>query len=227
MNDRTWRRGALRSALTAAALTLSCALAQPGWQEIYREPFAEGAHPLYVMAGVIDFGPRTNDPWTALLRRGALEVANRTDAGVIRYYFVEPQLVPMWNERVGVPVSATVIVGGSFDELPGAGLVYGVDAATHDFVAFVLTGGDGFGVFRLDDQGYRALMTSTSSAIDPAGPNTLSVVPRGEELTLLINDEQVHAFPAAAAPGVGVGIIAAGRGVYRFDDFSIAVPPGR
>jgi hypothetical protein len=194
-----------------ACIVLASAHAQVAWDDLYVEPFGPNAHPLYVFGGVITFGPQPGDPWTALLRDGRLEVSNAVDASVIRYYFLEPRHVGAWAARAGAPVRASVLVGGTFGEVPGAGLVYGVDPSTHHFVALVLTGGNGYGVYVLDEQGYRVVTSGTSGAIDPGGG-----------LGFYVGGERVFEGPLPG--GVGVGIVAAGTGRFAFDDFALQAP---
>lgn len=227
---RTALRSASRSSTApfAAAVTLlACvvlggALAQSAWADLFVEEFGPNAHPLYVFGGVITFGPRAGDPWTALLRDGRLEVSNAVDASVIRYYFVEPRHSGPWAAAGGAPVRASVAVGGTFGDAPGAGLAYGVDPATHHFIALVLTGGDGYGVYVLDEQGYRAVASGNSDAIDPTGMTVLTIAPEGDGLGFYVAGERVLEGPLVG--GVGVGIVAAGTGRFAFDDFVVQGP---
>lgn len=208
-----------------AVLTLfgwAVAQTQSDWTVVHREDFGRDAHPLYVFGGVITFGPQIGDPWTALLRDGRLEISNGTDASVIRYYFLEPRQVPDWAARPDVTMLASVHVGGTFGEFPGAGLVYGVDPVTHHFVALVLTGGDGYGIYVLDEQGYRAVASGSSSAIDPDGLTQLVIAPAGDGLGFYVGGERV--FEGPLPRGVGIGLVAAGTGRFAYDDFVIAAP---
>lgn len=218
---RTAARARFAVWLTVLVLA-SGASAQSGGQELFREGFGPNAHPLYVFGGVITFGPQPGDPWTALLRDGRLTISNTTDASVIRYYFLEPRHVPPWSALGGAAPRASVLVGGAFDTLPGAGLIYGVDRATHHFVALVLTGGDGYGVYVLDAQGYRPIASGTSAAIDLDGLTELAIAPEGAGLGFYVAGERVFEGPMPG--GVGVGIVAAGTGRFGYDDFVLSAP---
>lgn len=204
----------------AVIASSSLSLAQGNWREIYRESFGEAAHPLYLFGGVLQFGPRQDTPFITLSRGGSLEIINETDPNYIRYYFVEPRHISGWFDSPNAPTRVSVSVNGQFGEFPGAGLVYRVDPATHSFYAFVLTGGNGYGLFVLDEGGYRALFTDTSNQITPGGPTVLSIDGGAQELNLYINGALVNTVQAGGG-GVGVGIIAAGTGTYYFDDFII------
>lgn len=215
----------LRTLILAGAATLlvglNGALAQGGWREVYRESFPEDAHPLYLFGGVLQYGPRQDTPFVTLARGGRLELINETDPGFIRYYFVEPRHVGgAWLQTPDAPPRVSVTVSGEFGEVPSAGIVYRVDPATHDFYAFVLTGGNGYGLYVLDSGGYRALFTETSAAIVPGAPTLMSIEGDAQELRFYLNGT-LAARHAAGGGGVGVGILAAGTGNYLFDDFII------
>lgn len=197
-----------------AALAVAPALTQGAGAVVYQETFGPDAHPLYAFGGVIRFGPQQGDPWTALLREGQLEIANATDASVLRYYFLDPDRVPGWS---GEALAARVAVGGRFDEVPSAGLIYGVDLATHAFVALVRTGGAGYGVYVLDGDGYRAIATGESAALVDGAMVELAIVPEAGGLGFYVAGERVYEGPPAQ--GVGVGVVAAGTGRFRYDDF--------
>lgn len=201
---------------------LGAALGQSAWQETFREDFGPNAHPLYAFGGVITFGPQPGDPWTALLRDGRLEISNATDPSVIRYYFLEPRHVPGWTAAGGALPRASVRVGGTFDTFPGAGLVYGLDPSTHYFVALVLTGGDGYGVYVLDGQGYRAVATGTAPGIDQGGLTELTIAPEGSVLGFYVAGQRVFEGPLTG--GIGVGLVAAGTGRFAFDAFVLSLP---
>ena len=156
------------------AIAATSVLAQGSGTVVYQEPFGPDAHPLYAFGGVIRFGPQAGDPWTSLLREGQLEIANTTDSSVLRYYFLDPERVPGWD---GEGLAARVTVGGGFDELPSAGLLYGIDPTRTAFVALVRTGGDGYGIYVLDEDGYRAIATGTSPALVDGAMAELAIVP--------------------------------------------------
>jgi len=202
------------------AFSLAPAWAQGPGAVVYQESFGSDAHPLYVFGGVIRFGPQPNDPWIPLLREGQLEISNTTDPSVIRYYFLVPQQVPGWGD--GAPLAARLEVGGTFGEAPGAGLIYGVDPNSHWFVALVRTGASDYGIFVLDGDGYRAIATGTSPALAEGEPAELAIVPEGGGLGFYVAGERV--FEGPPANGVGVGIVAAGTGRFRFDDFVLERP---
>ncbi len=195
-------------------------LAQGTWNEIYRESFGEAAHPLYLFGGVLQFGPRQDTPFITLSRGGSLEIINETDPNYIRYYFLEPQHVSGWFQAPDAPTRVSVLVSGQFGEVPGAGIVYRVDPGTHSFYAFVLTGGNGYGLYVRDQGVYQAIFTDTSNQITPGSPTRLGIDGNGQELNLYINGSLVNTVQAGGG-GVGVGIIAAGTGTYFFDDFVI------
>jgi hypothetical protein len=206
------------------SILLACTLA-PAWAQgsgavVYHESFGPDAHPLYVFGGVIRFGPQPGDPWIPLLREGKLEISNTTDPSVIRYYFLAPRQVPGWGD--GAPLAARVEVGGSFGEAPGAGLIYGVDPDTHAFVALVRTGTSDYGIYVLDVDGYRAIATGTSPALVEGVPAVLAIVPEAGGLGFYVAGERV--FEGPPANGVGVGIVAAGTGRFRYDDFVLERP---
>ena len=201
------------------ALAVAPALAQGGGSVVYHEAFGPDAHPLYAFGGVIRFGPQAGDPWTALLREGQLEIANTTDATVLRYYFLDPDRVSGW---AGEPLAARVSVGGTFADAPSAGLIYGVDLTSHAFVALVRTGGAGYGVYVLDGDGYRAIATGESAALADAAMAELAIVPQDGGLDFYVAGERV--FTGPPAQGVGIGVVAAGTGRFRYDDFVLERP---
>ena len=200
----------------ATALAATSALAQGAGTVVYQEAFGPDAHPLYAFGGVISFGPQAGDPWTALLREGQLEIANTTDASVLRYYFLDPERVPGWE---GEGLAARVTVGGSFAELPSAGLLYGIDPTRTAFVALVRTGGDGYGIYVLDEDGYRAIASGTSPALADGAMAELAIVPEAAGLGFYVAGERVYEGPPAQGAGVGIGVVAAGTGRFRYDDF--------
>ncbi len=195
-------------------LAFASVLAQGSGTAVYSEPFGPDAHPLYAFGGVIRFGPQQGDPWTALLREGQLEIGNTSDPTVLRYYFLDPDRVPGWE---GEPLAARVLVGGTYTEAPSAGLIYGVDLTTHAFVALVRTGGAGYGIYVLDGDGYRAIATGESPALVDGAMVELAIVPESGGLGFYVAGERV--FEGPPAQGVGVGVVAAGTGRFRYDDF--------
>lgn len=221
------RRG-LRIWLVATVVAAcGCAWGQGDWRPVFSEAFGDDAHPLYVMAGVISFGQQPDTPFVARLAEGGLVLENLTDPSVLRYYFVEPRHAGPWEQASGAPVAASVTVRGKFAEAPGAGLAYGVEPATHRFYAFVLTGGQGYGIFVLDDQGYRPIATGESTHVSPDGPNELIVLPDGSRLHLVVNGELLDTLDRTAhhggPAGNGMGILVAGSGRWVFDDFEVHV----
>lgn len=224
----------IRLALVLLAIAGSASLsvmAQGGagaWREVYSESFSDGAHPLYVFHGVINFGPRSDTPWVTRLDGGFLVMLNEVDPGVIRYYFIEPRhMGNAWTAGPDHPVLIQADVWGEFGELPGVGVVFRVDPTNHDFHAFALTGGDGFGLFKRDQDGYRALLQDRSSAIVVGQLNRIAVISQGPDIHLYVNGEAVAAYSdavGASMPGLGMGLMAAGTGRYVIDEFSIALP---
>lgn len=213
--------------LVALAATGGSALGQSDWRSVFSETFGDDAHPLYVMAGVISFGQQPDTPFVASLAEGGLVLENLTDPSVLRYYFVEPRHAGPWEQAGGAPVAASVTVKGQFAEAPGAGLVYGVEPASHRFYAFVLTGGQGYGIFVLDEQGYRPIVTGESAHVSPDGANELIVLPDRSQLHFVVNGELVDTLDTAVHPGGpngnGMGILVAGSGRWVFDDFEVHV----
>ena len=197
-----------------AVLATTSVLAQGSTTVVYHEAFGADAHPLYAFGGVIRFGPQQGDPWVALMREGQLEISNVTDPTVLRYYFLDPDRVSGWE---GEPIAARVLVGGTYAETPSAGLIYGVDLTSHWFVALVRTGGAGYGVYVLDGDGYRAIATGESPALADGAMAELAIVPEGGGLGFYVAGERV--FEGPPAQGVGVGVVAAGTGRFRYDDF--------
>lgn len=208
----------------------SSAAAQGGagsWREVYHEGFGEHAHPLYMFQGVINFGPRSDTPWVASREGDFLVMSNDIDPGVVRYYFLQPGTMPFWNASPDMPVLVQADVWGEFGEQPGVGVVFRVDPANHDFHAFALTGGDGFGLFKRDQDGYRALLRDRTAAIVPGQLNRITVISQGADIHLFVNGEAVASYTdavGASLPGLGMGIMAAGTGRYFIDEFRIALP---
>ncbi len=213
----------------AAAVVAMCgsAFGQGDWRPVFTEAFGDDAHPLYVMAGVIAFGEQPDTPFVASLGEGGLVLENGTDPSVLRYYFVEPRHAGPWEQAGGAPVAASVAVRGQYGEAPGAGLIYGVEPSTRRFYAFVLTGGQGYGIFVLDEQGYRPLVTGESAHVSPDATNELVVLPDGGRLHFVVNGELVDTLDTAAQPGGpagnGIGLLVAGSGRWVFDDFEVHV----
>lgn len=203
-----------------AAIATTSVLAQGGDVLVYEETFGADAHPLYAFGGVIDFGPQQGDPWVALMREGQLEISNTTDPTVLRYYFLDPDRVSGWE---GEPLVARLRVGGTYGETPSAGLIYGVDLDTHSFVALVRTGGAGYGVYVLDGDGYRAIATGESPALADGAMAELVIAPEGGGLGFYVAGEKV--FEGPPAQGVGIGLVAAGTGRFRYDDFWLVRRP--
>lgn len=223
-------RSSARQVATALGLVLALAgtaAAQAEWRSVFSERFGDDAHPLYVMAGVIEFGHRPDTPFVASLAEGGLAVENATDASMIRYYFVEPRHAGPWLEARGAEVAASVTVAGRYAEAPGAGLIYRVEPGTHRFYAFVLTGGQGYGIYVLDEQGYRPLVTGESPHVRGDAPNELIVLPDGARLHLVVNGELAATLDTAGHPGGpsgdGIGLVVAGTGRWVFDDFEVHV----
>ena len=208
-------RRALSFGWMVLVLAAPTAWGQGGGTVVLHESFGPNAHPLYVFGGVIRFGPQPGDPWVPLLRDGQLEIANTEDPSVIRYYFLLPRQVPGWQP--GEALAARVSAGGSFADAPSAGLIYGVDPDTHAFVALVRTGGSGFGIYVLDGDGYRAIATGTSAALTDGALAELAIVPEGGGLGFYVAGERV--FEGPPANGIGIGLVAAGTGRFRYDDF--------
>jgi hypothetical protein len=203
-----------------AAIATTPVSAQGGDVLVYEETFGADAHPLYAFGGVIRFGPQQGDPWVALMREGFLEISNTTDPTVLRYYFLDPDRVSGWE---GEPLVARVRVGGTFSDTPSAGLIYGVDLANHSFVALVRTGGAGYGIYVLDGDGYRAIATGASPALVDGEMAELIIAPENGGLSFYVAGQRVYEGPAAQ--GVGIGVVAAGTGRFRYDDFWLVRRP--
>src|SRR5690606_10765594 len=185
------RRGLKSATVVMVLAALGLAGAQSEWRSVFGEEFGDDRHPLYVMAGVLDFGQRPDTPFVASLARGGLVIENAVDPSVIRYYFVEPHHAGPWNDAANAPTAVSVLLSGQYGDAPGAGLIYRVDPNSHHFYAFVLTGGQGHGIYVLDGQGYRALSTGESSAVQPGGVNELVVLPDGPVIHMVVNGELV------------------------------------
>ncbi len=201
--------------------------AQSEWRSVFSETFGDDAHPLYVMAGVIAFGQQPDTPFVASLGEGGLVLENAVDPSVLRFYFVEPRHSGPWQDAAGAPVAAAVTVGGQFGEAPGAGLIYRVEPATFRFYSFVLTGGQGYGIFVLDEQGYRPLVTGESPHVAAAGTNRIIVLPDRTDLHMVVNGELVASLDTAGRQGgpagTGIGLLVGGTGRWVFDDFEVYV----
>ena len=215
------------ASLVLGLAALSVAAAQSEWRSVFSEQFGDDKHPLYVMAGVIPFGQQQDTPFVASLAQGGLLVENGADSSVIRYYFVEPRHAGAWNDAAHLPTAVSVLLSGQYGEFPGAGIVYRVEPTNQRFYAFVLTGGQGYGIYVLDQQGYRALSTGESAAVQSAGVNELIVLPDGDFIHMVVNGELVGTLDTAAQPGgptgYGAGILVAGTGSWLFDDFEVFV----
>lgn len=213
------------SVLVLAALGI--AAAQNEWRSVFKEEFGDNKHPLYVMAGVVPFGQQPDTPFVASLAQDGLVIENGTDASVIRYYFVEPRHAAAWNEAAAAPTAVSVLLSGQYGEVPGAGIIHRVDPGTQHFYAFVLTGGQGYGIYVLDGQGYHALTTGESPVIQADGVNELVVLPDGDMVYLVVNGELVATLDTTTQPngprGRGAGIVVAGTGRWVFDDFEVFV----
>ncbi len=217
-----------RTSRVAMAILLSlagAAWAQGEWRSVFSETFGDDAHPLYVMAGVISFGQQPDTPFVASLAEGGLVLENGLDPSVLRFYFVEPRHSGPWQEAGNAPVSAAVTVSGQFGEAPGAGLIYRVEPGTFRFYSFVLTGGQGYGIYVLDEQGYRPLVTGESQHVLAGGANRIIVLPDRSNLHMVINGELVASLDTAGQPGGpagnGIGLLVGGTGRWLFDDFEV------
>lgn len=219
------RLGLARAAVLVAVTTMLAQVsAQPDWLSVYSEQFGEDAHPLYAFGGVIAFGPQADSPFQARMTGGVLELSNDADPTTSRYYFVEPKHAPQWLAAGGIVPAASVTVGGEFGELPGVGLIYRVDPATHWFYAFLLGSGQGYGFYLIDGSGFNAIVDDTSDAIMPGQTTRLTITSEGTVMHLYINDQHVTSVDDARVSGVGAGIMAAGTGTFTFDDFDLFVP---
>lgn len=210
--------------LVTLVTLLGFAPAQSNWLNVYSEPFGEDAHPLYVFGGVIRFGPQTDSPFLARMTGGVLEVSNDTDPTTSRYFFIEPRHASQWLAAGGVAPAASVTVGGEFGEMPGAGLIYRVDPATHWFYAFLVGPGQAYGFYLIDGSGFNAVVSDTSDAIVVGQTNRLTITSEGTVMHLYINDQHVTSVDDARVAGDGVGFMAAGTGAFTFDDFELFVP---
>ncbi len=216
-------------AALVAALVLCCAgtaWAQE-WRSVFSEAFGDDAHPLYVMAGVVPFGQQPDTPFVASLAEGGMVLENSLDPSVLRYYFVEPRHSGPWQEAAGAPVSAAVTLSGRYGEAPSAGVVFNVEPGRNRFYAFVLTGGQGYGIYVLDEQGYRPIVTGESTHVLADGANRIIVLPDRSNLHLVVNGELVATLDTAGQPGGpagnGIGLLVAGTGRWLFDDFEVFV----
>jgi hypothetical protein len=210
--------------LVAFVTVLGVATAQSNWRSVFTEEFGEDAHPLYVFGGVIRFGPQNDSPFLARLTGGVLELSNDTDPNTSRYFFIEPQHASQWLDAGGIAPAASVTVGGQFGEMPGAGLIYRVDPATHWFYAFLVGTGQTYGLYLIDGSGFNAVVSDSSDAIMAGQPNRLTITPEGTVMHLFINDQHVTSVDDSRVNGVGVGVMGAGTGAFTFDDFELFVP---
>lgn len=159
--------------------------------------------------------------WRGALSGGRYRLANDTDPGAVRYFYIR-DLADVPHAPAAGAVS--VVIEGEYGELPGAGLVYRLDETSGAFYAFGLTGGRGYAVYRSDAEGFAPVMSGDAEPVRPGGPNRLTVVPDGSAVHFFVNGTAVGSVDDPAHRGGAVGIFGAGTGDFAFDDFVIYAP---
>lgn len=157
------------------------------------------------------------DLWSAGWERGAYVLRNREDPTAVRYHYLTI------NDRnmAELPVTVEVQIEAE-DEFPksGAGLLCCFDAGTRNYYAFFVNNDQEFNCWLREEGGFTPLFSGRCSLIRPRQFNKLGVIRKRDLLFLFINDEYVREIKNDKLASGDSGIIAFGKGVFRFDNLA-------
>jgi len=169
------------------------------------------------LAAVIRFGQ--HGPWRLSedVATGAFVMENNTDPQGVKHFFLETQVDAEGRRTVEVQIEILKAGGGS------AGLLYGL-AETNDAVSYfmALRSDDGTVALYYQHRGGVARVADVGSA--GRGPLRMKLVEHGRTLDILFNGRKVKSLQSDRFGRGQVGIVARGKGKFRFSGFNIAKP---
>lgn len=185
---------------------------------LYQETFDSGADPSQAFWGLLDIGPKQNDPWNGVLAKGAYGLTHSGKAGAVRYYYRS-------SLDDGTPLSecaVSVEVGGTFDqEISGAGLLYEFDPTNNYYFGFVIGKDSTYAVYQRNQDGMRRVVSGQSPAVRPNQINRLTLVPQSNIINFYINNKHVAKVGSGTSPKGAAGILAISSGFFMFDNFAL------
>jgi hypothetical protein len=195
------------------------------FQIVHQEAFDAGRSPGEIFWGVLDVGPKANDPWTGMLTKDAYALTNAGQPGAVRYYFRQ-SLDGAAGGTLSENALSVDIAGTMNEKISGAGLLYAFNPKTKHYLAFVIGAGRAYAIYKRDATGLRSIVDGTSEAVQLQQANRLAIVPDGSGIHFYINGTQVAALKDEAASG-GAGILAISSGMFLFDNFTLYKPSGQ
>jgi hypothetical protein len=152
---------------------------------------------------------------------GVFRLSNTTEPNAVRYRWISPVAgTPAGNfDRTDGPVTVDVHLGGRQSSTTAGGIIYRLNRASHQYYAFLVSPEGGYSlVMRGPNGGLSPKFTGNSPMIHNNDWNTLGIVGHGDALDLYVNHSKVHSVDASELHAGDTGVVAAGVGVFEFDN---------
>jgi hypothetical protein len=168
---------------------------------------------------VLSLGEQKGDAWKGSVNQGCYNLSNAVWDGAVRYYYLKsvPRMASQSSLSEGA-LSVDVFVEEGNDN-SAAGLIYQFNAETKNYYAFILYRNHTYAIYRRTHEGLRKILSGTAKRFSPNGNNTLTILTRGVNCEFYINSMAVACIGDTVRPSGHVGIVAFGKGAYRFDNF--------
>ncbi len=158
--------------------------------------------------------------WSGRHEDGRYVLENRNRPNDIRYYYTDLEGRGRGARRAEVRVEVQAEDGAAW-----AGLLYAFKPDPRFYYVFALTGDGKAVVMRRDGSGLSRVMT-IDNELTRRRSARLGIEERGGEIGLLLDGDSVGGLGGRGMGEGGVGIVAAGRGTFRFAGFALAADAG-
>lgn len=187
----------------------------------YTETFESGKNPQDVFFGHLLLGEE--ETWGGRLENNTYVLANPSDEGSIRYYYI--MKLPAQSNGDLTNATVSVDVGGTFEtEVSGSGLIFRFDPQRKFYFALLVKKDGSYSFIKRDEGGFNEVMGGSIAKAGKGGMNRLMMQGEGKNVALYVNREKIGGFENENFQSGGVGIIAVGTGKYIFDNLAISTP---
>ncbi len=189
---------------------------------LHQETFDSAKPKETIFWGVLGVGDDTRPPWSGELSKDCYTLTNNKKVDAVRYYFRER--IDQNSKTLSEYGISVEIEGTTGEKIAGAGLIYGYNADTKNYLAFIKGAGNSYAIYQKDKDGLRRVMGGNSEAIRPHQANKISIIPSGNIINFYINSKHFAAIKQETAPIGAAGILAISSGMFLFDNFTVLSP---
>lgn len=154
--------------------------------------------------------------WITATANGAFAMANQSEKGAVRYYYM--------GTPSDTDTAAAVTLDLSSDADGFAGIIFGFNEQTRGYHVFAAHADGTFTLYQRNSDGFAKLMSSSLDEM-PDGPLTIGIEEKDKNVTMSVNGEQMGAIGNESLGDGGVGIVAGGIVAVTFTDFALASIP--